>query len=110
MFLRAFRKDKGFSQQKMADELGVSITIYKQWEKEGILPPKIEAGIKLAEMAGATLDQLYLGRETVTFSDSPIPQNILNQLVADLGMIYQDQELFKLVCDFISSRRYEVLK
>lgn len=52
------RKEKGWSQEKLAVESGISYNTIIKIERGGIKNPKIETVIKLAGALGVTLDQL----------------------------------------------------
>ena len=52
------RKQKGWSQEKLAVESGISYNTIIKIERGGIENPKIKTVIKLAEALGITLDQL----------------------------------------------------
>ena len=56
------RKQKGWSQEKLATVSGISYNTLIKLERGGILNPKIETVIKLAEALGVSLDEL-VGRK-----------------------------------------------
>ena len=55
------RKDKGWSQEKLAVESGISYNTIIKIERGGIENPKIATVIKLADALSVTLDKL-IGR------------------------------------------------
>ena len=55
--LRKFRKDKGYSQQKLAKILGYGYTAIANYES-GRNEPSLDVLIVLAETLGVTLDEL----------------------------------------------------
>ncbi|HEP1570607.1 TPA: helix-turn-helix transcriptional regulator [Streptococcus suis] len=55
--LKLLRKQKQLTQQKLADELGVSQGSYANWEK-GNREPKLENLVKLAKILDSTIDFL----------------------------------------------------
>ena len=55
------RKQKGWSQEKLAVESRISYNTIIKIERGGIKNPKIETVIKFAEALGVTIDEL-LGR------------------------------------------------
>lgn len=52
------RKEKGWSQEKLAAESGISYNTLIKIERGGIENPKIETVIKLADALGSSLDEL----------------------------------------------------
>lgn len=57
------RKQKGWSQEKLAVELEISYNTIIKIERGGIKNPKIETVIKLANALGVSIDEL-VGRKT----------------------------------------------
>jgi transcriptional regulator with XRE-family HTH domain len=60
--LVTLRKQKGWSQEKLAQEAGISYNTLIKLERNGIKNPKIETVIKLADALEVSLDEL-VGRE-----------------------------------------------
>jgi len=61
MFLKnlvKLRKDKGWSQEKLAVESGISYNTIIKIERGGIKNPKIETVMKLAKALNAKIDNL----------------------------------------------------
>jgi transcriptional regulator with XRE-family HTH domain len=56
------RKQKGWSQEKLAQEAGISYNTLIKVERNGIKNPKIETVIKLADALNVSLDEL-VGRK-----------------------------------------------
>ena len=56
------RKQKGWSQEKLATESGISYNTLIKLERGGIVNPKIETVIKLADALNVSLDEL-VGRK-----------------------------------------------
>ena len=56
--LPKIRKNRGWSQEKLAQEAGISYNTLIKIERNGIENPKIETVIKLAEALGVSLDEL----------------------------------------------------
>lgn len=59
--LAKIRKEKGWSQEKLAQEAGVSYNTLIKIERGGIKNPKIETVIKLAKALDISIDKL-IGR------------------------------------------------
>ncbi|WP_350355714.1 helix-turn-helix domain-containing protein [Parabacteroides goldsteinii] len=55
--LKNERKSHNFTQQYVANEIGVSLRAYQQYE-QGLYEPNIEKLIKLADLFGITVDLL----------------------------------------------------
>lgn len=58
--LKIQRKCHKFTQQHVADEIGVSLRAYQHYE-QGLYEPGIEKLIKLADLFGVTIDFLIRG-------------------------------------------------
>lgn len=56
--LSKIRKEKGWSQEKLAVESGISYNTIIKIERGGIKNPKIETVIKMAKALGISLDEL----------------------------------------------------
>ena len=65
--LRDLRKEKGWSQEKLAEESGVSIKAIRTTERS-THDPSLFSAICLADALGCSLDYLVLGRGTYTTS------------------------------------------
>lgn len=59
--LAKIRKEKGWSQEKLAQEAGISYNTLIKIERNGIKNPKIETVIKLSEALEISVDKL-IGR------------------------------------------------
>lgn len=60
--LRALRKGKGWTQQELADNSGVSYRMVQKYENN-IAFPRVTAAEKLAECLGVTIDELMCRQE-----------------------------------------------
>lgn len=56
--LAKLRKEKGWSQERLAHEAGISYNTLIKIERNGIKNPKIETVIKLSKALGVSLDDL----------------------------------------------------
>ena len=56
--LSRIRKDKGWSQEKLAQEAQISYNTLIKIERNGIENPKIETVIKLATALGVSIDEM----------------------------------------------------
>jgi len=56
--LSKIRKQKGWSQEKLAQEAGISYNTLIKIERSGIKNPKIETVLKLARALGISIDKL----------------------------------------------------
>jgi transcriptional regulator with XRE-family HTH domain len=68
--LQKLRKDKGLSQEALAEMLGVSRQSVSKWESGGAYP-EIEKLIILSEIFGVTLDSLVKGGEILKDEENP---------------------------------------
>jgi len=55
--LKIFRKQNNFTQEELAEKLGVSRQAVAKWER-GETQPDVESCVKLAELYGVSLDML----------------------------------------------------
>ena len=60
--LAKIRKEKGWSQEKLAQKAGISYNTLIKIERGGIKNPKIETVLKLEEALGVTTDELLKGK------------------------------------------------
>lgn len=71
--LAALRREKGYSQESLARQLGVSRQAVSKWER-GEAAPEMENLILLAGLFGVSLDTLLLGGDTGAQTQSaPLP-------------------------------------
>lgn len=59
--LSKIRKEKGWSQEKLAQEAGISYNTLIKIERKGIKNPKIETVAKLASALQVSIDRLVNG-------------------------------------------------
>lgn len=59
--IKRLRKNKGLTQQQIADEIGINRGSYSNWEK-GKREPSFENLVKLGDLFDVSLDWLF-GRE-----------------------------------------------
>lgn len=62
--IKDLRKEKGFTQEKVSEQIGISCDGYKQIEN-GRNGAKIDTLILIAELFDTTLDYLVLGRKAI---------------------------------------------
>lgn len=99
--IKELRSNKGISQKKLADAIGVAQSSINYWEK-GQRTPSVAAAQKLADYFNITLDELY----DIDDIDN-IPEST-NTLAAHFdGDEYTDEELeeIKRFAEYIKSRR-----
>lgn len=65
--LQALRMEKGWTQEKLAEKSGVSVSTIKNVE-HGVRDPSLFSAICLADALGVSLDFLVLGRGAYTTS------------------------------------------
>lgn len=80
--LRNFRLEHGYSQQKLAEVLGVAISTYRGYENEGVLP-KSDKLEKLAKFYGITPDQLLGIGTAMTFQYDKNDLRTLRRALSD---------------------------
>ncbi len=67
--LKMYRKQCGFTQEEIAEKLGVSRQAVAKWER-GETQPDIESCLKLADLFGVTLDMLVRNLEKEVHEDA----------------------------------------
>ena len=61
--LAAARVNAGMTQEEVAKKMGISKNTVVNWEK-GISEPTITQGLKLSELYGIPLDNIFLARKS----------------------------------------------
>lgn len=74
LMLQKARKNAGYTQQELAEKLGVSVRTITNWEA-GDRSPSLEALVTLAKILGVSTDYL-LGNETRPQADAAQPDDI----------------------------------
>lgn len=64
--LAKFRRQKGWSQEKLSQEAGISYNTLIKIERNGIENPKIETVIKLANALDTSIDELVARRSSTS--------------------------------------------
>lgn len=64
--LAKLRKQKGWSQEKLSQEAGISYNTLIKIERNGIENPKIETVIKLATALDTSIDELVARRSSTS--------------------------------------------
>ena len=70
--LACLRKEHGFSQEELAEELGVTRLAVSRWET-GAASPTTDNLICLSELFGVTIDELVKGRKEVDIAPEEMP-------------------------------------
>ncbi len=76
--LYELRKQKGFSQEELANRLNVSRQTVSKWEV-GDSTPDMEKLIAISDLFGVSLDELVLDK-----APEPAPQSVKSELYADI--------------------------
>jgi len=78
--LYELRKQKGFSQEELANRLNVSRQTVSKWEV-GDSTPDMEKLIAISDLFGISLDELVLDKAP---EPAPDPQSVKSELYADI--------------------------
>ncbi|PWJ13518.1 helix-turn-helix domain-containing protein [Ruminococcus flavefaciens] len=78
--LYELRKQKGFSQEELANRLNVSRQTVSKWEV-GDSTPDMEKLIAISDLFGISLDELVLDKAP---EPAPAPQTVKSELYADI--------------------------
>lgn len=92
--LRQYRKDKGLTQQELADQLGVSNKTVSRWESGSY--PDVTTLVALARALGVTVDELLDPRAPVRTLEKSDWQNLLSFAFAIGGGL-----LFYMLVQFV---------
>ena len=92
--LRQYRKDKGLTQQELADQLGVSNKTVSRWESGSY--PDVTTLVALARALGVTVDELLDPKAPVRTLEKSDWQNLLSFTFAIGGGL-----LFYLLVQFV---------
>ncbi len=85
--LRIFRKKGGFTQEEIAEKLGVTRQAVAKWER-GETSPDVESCIKLAELYGTSVDALLCNSYIAEEDDDESKKHIFGVAkVNDKGQI-----------------------
>ncbi len=76
-----FRKERGLSQEKFAEQLGVTKQAVQKWEL-GKSQPETSKLVKLAKFFNISIDSLLLGSDIRTFEEMPDYKNVEPDYVA----------------------------
>lgn len=74
------RKAKGYSQEELAFELGVSRQSVSKWES-GMSTPELERLIEIAEFYQVSLDELVLGKEKQDIQESHLTDEHIRKVL-----------------------------
>lgn len=91
--LKELRKEKGLTQQKVADSLNISQPNYRRWES-GERRPSVETLVMLADYFEVSIDYLLTRKNQKVFENEKIYTE------EDLIIILQDFEKFILPFSF----------
>jgi len=106
--LSRLRHDKGLSQRRAANDLGISQALLSHYENDA-REPKLEFVVKACDYYGVTADYL-LGRTDISGGRAmPVPRDCKNspRLVAAACTVFDtldeisDEELYSAVVDFL---------
>lgn len=92
--LRQYRKNKGMTQQELADQLGVSNKTVSRWESGSY--PDVTTLVALARVLGVTVDELLDPKASVRTLEKSDWQNLLSFAFAIGGGL-----LFYLLAQFV---------
>ena len=76
--LLQLRKQKGMTQEQLAEELFVSRTAISKWES-GKGYPNIDSLKSISKLFGVTIDELLSGEELITLAASENRSNVSSQ-------------------------------
>lgn len=98
------REDKGLSQRQVAEELGVPLKTYANWERRsvGIKPEHLS---QLAAVLGVTLDHLFGAEAAPKKQDGPVGKaRRLFEEVSDMPR-HQQQRILSALDDMIAGQK-----
>ena len=80
--LQKLRKEKGYSQEQLAEALGISRQAVSKWEKDDSYP-SIEFLPVLASLFGVTIDYLIIGATKSEKTGEITPKKVEEEILAD---------------------------
>ncbi|MBQ7944763.1 MAG: helix-turn-helix domain-containing protein [Lachnospiraceae bacterium] len=78
--LKTIRKEKGFSQEQLAEKMGISRQAVSKWES-GICVPDIEKMVALSELFEVSTDYLIKGVDVETSKEETV--HIANDIIEE---------------------------
>ena len=82
--IRKLRAEKGISQEKLAEQMGISVQAVSKWEN-GLSCPDISLLPELGDFFGVTVDFLLTGRESVIQAACGLPDDGKLRIVQAMG-------------------------
>lgn len=79
--LQLLRKQNGYSQEQLADKLGIARQTISKWEN-GLAVPELSGLILLSELYGVTIDRIVKDNDECNVSLSPNTSADINSIVA----------------------------
>lgn len=108
-FLRKLRKEKGWTQMELADQLGVSNRSVSRWEN-GTTLPDLSLLLVLSELYAISLDEILDGRK----KDENMTENQTIRKVADYSTLMEQKRsrrmMWLFVAAFITLIGYAILE
>ena len=114
--LKQLRKKKGYTQEAVADMLGISTTSYVRYEM-GLRQPKTKIALQLCNLFGITLDELVTGTTNVPEKDdekndekleekhAPTDEELRFALFGGKDSTQEDWDDVKRYAEFVIARR-----
>ncbi|MGN1105358.1 MAG: helix-turn-helix domain-containing protein [Huintestinicola sp.] len=82
--IRKLRTEMGISQEKLAEQMGISVQAVSKWEN-GLSCPDISLLPGLGDFFGVTVDYLLTGRERGIYSECELPDDGRLRIVQAIG-------------------------
>lgn len=102
--IAAVRKERGYTQVELADQLGTTQAIVSDYER-GKLRPHPEMIVRLAKALRVSTDEL-LGVKPPSQNGATVSRRVLRRLQAIDGLPKRDQDaLFRTIDAFLQARR-----
>lgn len=100
----ALRKERGYTQVELADQLGTTQAIVSDYER-GKLRPHPEMVVRLAKALRVSTDEM-LGVKPPSQNGATVSRRVLRRLQAIDGLPKRDQDaLFRTIDAFLQARR-----
>lgn len=106
-FICEQRKQKNYTQQQLADELGVTFQAVSKWEN-GTVYPSIEILPELSQIFGITIDELLManlcGKEALSYDKAGVDISYSDSLKKEMSrfLVSKDQRVLNGVGPFAS--------
>lgn len=92
-FIAGLRKERGLTQEKLAESLGISNKTISRWENGSYLPP-VEMLMELSEFFGVSINELLSGKRLVEDEAQSAAEENLKNVLSESSFSLEDRKRF----------------